>query len=52
MAGRMSALIQNDWPDRDDHEALLEQVRQSGWELHDLVIAAYVNYAIEDSPVR
>ena len=52
MAGRMSSLIRNDWPDCEDHEALLEQVRQSSWELHDLLIAAYINYAIEDSPVR
>ena len=52
MAGRLSALIQNDWPDREDHKDLLGQIRASSWELHDLVITAYINYAIEDSPVR
>ncbi len=52
LAGRMVALINYDWPDREDHRALLEQVSKYCRELHDLVTATYFDYSAEDSPVR
>ena len=52
LAGRLSALIHYDWPDREDREGLLRQVREHCRELHRLVTAAYFDYPIEDSPAR
>ena len=52
LAGRVRALIQYDWPDRKDREALLNQVGEHCRNLHDLVMAAYIDYNIEDSPVH
>ena len=50
LAGRMAALIHYDWPDREDRDELLRQVRQYVLELHHLVTAAYFDYAVEDFP--
>ena len=52
LANRMCALIHYAWPDREDHEALLGRVRDYCRKLHDLVTAAYIDYAIEDFPAR
>ena len=52
LAGRLSALIHYDWPDCEDQEDLLRQVRMYCRELHHLVVAAYFDYPIEDSPAR
>ena len=52
LAGRLCALIRYDWPDRSDREALLAQVGEHCRKLHELVTAAYIAYAIEDSPVH
>ena len=52
LAGRLCALIRYDWPDRQDRTALLAQAREQSLELHDLVNAAYIDYAPEDAPVR
>ena len=52
LAGRLCALIRYEWPDREDREALLAQVGEHCRNLHDLVKAAYIDYAVEDSPVR
>ena len=55
LSGRLCALIRYDWPDcedREDREALLAQVGEHCWKLHELVNAAYIEYAIEDSPVH
>ena len=41
LARRMCALIHYDWPDREDHEALLGNLIGYCRELHDLVTAAY-----------
>ena len=50
LAGRLSALIHYDWPDRKDHEGLLRQVSKYCGELHNLVTVAYFEYPIEDTP--
>ena len=55
LSGRLCALIRYDWPDcedREDREALLAQVGEHCRKLHELVNAAYIEYAIEDSPVH
>lgn len=52
LAGRMGALIHYDWPDREDREEVLLQVRGYCWELHSLITEAYFDYPIEDVPLR
>ncbi len=52
LVGRLCALIRYEWPDREDREALLTQVGEDCRKLHALVVAAYIDYAIEDSPVQ
>ena len=52
LAGRLCALIRYEWPDHPDRPALLAQARQHCFKLHDLVNAAYVDYDIEDAPIR
>lgn len=52
LAGRLRALIHYAWPDREDHESLLQWIGEHCRELHGLIMAAYVDYPIEDSPLR
>ena len=52
LAGRLCALIRYEWPDREDREVLLAKVGEHCRNLHDLVTAAFFEYAVEDSPVR
>lgn len=52
LAGRAQSLIAHEWPDRADREAMLRQVAEDSERLHDLLNAAYFEYAIEDSPER
>ena len=52
LAGRLCALIRYEWPDREDREAVLVQVGEECRKLHALVMTAYIDYAIEDSPVQ
>lgn len=52
LVGRMGALIHYDWPDREDREDVLQQVREYCWELHGLITEAYFDYPIEDVPLR
>ena len=52
LAGRLCALIRYEWPDRQDREALLAQVRDHSLRLHDLVNTAYFDYNLEVAPVR
>ena len=52
LAGRLRALIRYEWPDHPDRPALLAQAREHCFRLHDLVNAAYVDYDIEDAPIR
>ena len=48
LAGRLCALIRYEWADRNDPEALLTRTGEYCRTLHDLVTAAYVDYAVED----
>ena len=52
LAGRLCALIRYEWPDRQDWEALLTQVREHSLKLHDLVNTTYFDYNLEVAPVR
>jgi len=52
LAGRLCALIRYEWPDRADRTDLLSQARAHCLELHGLVNVAYVDYDLEDVPVR
>ena len=46
LAGRLCALVRYDWPDVEDHEALLHRANGHCRDLHDLVTAAYMEYRI------
>ena len=50
LAGRLRALIRYEWPDREDREALLVQTAEHCRTLHDLVNAAYIDYAVDGLP--
>ena len=52
LAGRTRALVRYEWPDHEDHEALLRQVEGHCRNLNDLIVASYFGYSIEDSLVR
>ena len=52
LAGRLCALIRYEWPDHQDRPALLSQARGHCFRLHELVNAAYIDYDVEDAPVR
>ena len=52
LAGRLSALIYYEWPDREDREVQLRQVSEHCRRLHEFVTATYFEYSIEDTPVR
>ena len=52
LAGRLCTLVCYEWPDREDREALLVQVGEECRKLHALVTTAYIDYAVEDSPVH
>ena len=52
LASRLRALIRHDWPDRDDREAVLARAGRHCRELHDQVIAACIDYDVDDAPAR
>ena len=52
LAGRLGALIRHEWPDRQDRETVLRRAREHCLELHHLVNTAYIDYHLEDAPVR
>ncbi len=52
LAARLCTLVRYEWPDREDREAVLTQVGDDCRKLHSLVMTAYIDYAIEDSPVQ
>ena len=55
LSGRLCALIRYEWPDREepaDREELLSQVGEHCRKLHQLITEAYIDYAVEDSPVH
>ena len=49
LVGRLCAVVRSEWPDREDRAALLVRMGANCLKLHDLVIAAYVDYEVEDS---
>ena len=50
LAGRLSALVHYEWPDSYEHERLLHQARDDTRALHHLVMEAYIDYIIDESP--
>ena len=50
LAGRLTSLVHYSWPDREDGEEFLREVSGHCRELHDLVVATYFEYGLEDSP--
>ena len=52
LAGRLCALVRYEWPDHHDRPALLSRARDHCFRLHELVNAAYVDYDLEDAPIR
>ena len=50
LTGRLSSLINNEWPDREDRIDLLREVDEYVSELHFLVTAAYFEYPVQDRP--
>ena len=52
LIGRMSALVNYDWLDQDDQQALLQRLDAHGRDLHDLVTDSFFNYPVHDALVR
>ena len=52
LAGRLQALIRHEWPDRQDREAMLRQIGEHCRNLHNQVMAAYIDYSVDDAPVH
>lgn len=50
LAGRLAALVHYEWPDSYEHERLLHRARDDTRQLHHLVMEAYVDYIIDESP--
>jgi hypothetical protein len=46
LAGRLGALVQYEWPDREDREGLLKQVNLGCLEIHDHLIESYFDYPV------
>ena len=51
LTGRLSSMINNEWPDRDDHVEMLREVFEFCGEFHYLVTAAYFEYPVQDRPL-
>ena len=52
LAGRLASVINNEWPDSEDKEAILQEVDEYTGELHHLVTAAYFEYPIQEEWLR
>ena len=52
LAGRLSALVHYEWPDREDREGLLKQVNLFCRDLHQLVTDTYFDYSVDGLPRR
>ena len=52
LAGRLSALVHYEWPDRDDREGLLRQVNLFCRDLQQLVTDTYFEYSVDGLPRR
>ena len=46
MAGRLSAMVQYEWPDNYDREDLLNRALEQSRELHSLINSAYFDYPV------
>ena len=49
LTGRLSGLINYDWPDREDRVPLLREVAEYCGELHHLITAAYFEYPVQEA---
>ena len=53
LTGRLTGLVNYDWPDREDRIPLLREVQEYCGELHHLVTAAYFEYPVQEQlPAR
>ncbi len=52
LVGRAVALILYDWPEARDRDQLLRQVDRCTRDLHGTVQDAFIDYGIQDSPLR
>lgn len=50
LTGRLSSLINNEWPDREDRTELLREVEEYAAELHLIITAAYFEYPVQERP--
>ena len=50
LTGRLSSLINNEWPDREGQVDILREVEEYASELHLLVTAAYFEYPVQERP--
>ena len=50
LTGRLSSLINNEWPDREDRVEILREVSEYASEFHFLVTAAYFEYPVQERP--
>ena len=50
LAGRLHAMVLYEWPDTDAHDDFLHRMDAYCRELHELVTAAWFDYAVEDAP--
>ncbi len=48
LTGRLSSLINHEWPDREDRTDLLREVAELCGELHFLITAAYFEYPVQE----
>ncbi len=52
LVGRAGALILYDWPEARDRDQLLRRVDRCTRDLHDTVLDAFVDYGVQDAPLR
>ena len=50
LTGRLSSVLNNEWPDHENHIALLREVNEYLSELHFLLTAAYFEYPVQEQP--
>ena len=52
LAGRLTALVHDEWPRREDREELLREALEHCLTLHQLVNATYFEYPVEELTAR
>ena len=50
LSGRLSSVINNEWPDAEDRVGLLREVNEYAAEIHFLATAAYFEYPVQERP--